>query len=264
MIATYRALALAQLQALSQYRAQVFIYLFFSIIRPVIFLAAWVAVANSQGGRVGAFGVADFAAYYVGIMLVGHLTMFWHAWDFETEVRLGKLSAKLLRPLHPVHYAVVENATWKLYTLLGLAPAIVLIALTFGARFTTDLPHLLLFMPSVLLAAALNFVIGWCVCASAFWTTRVHAVAELVNRAAFIFAGTIAPLDLLPGVLRTIAYALPFGYVIGVPAEILRGGTSLERAVVLLAVQATWLLIALLAFRMLWATGLRRYSAVGA
>ncbi|HKW77923.1 MAG TPA: ABC-2 family transporter protein, partial [Candidatus Limnocylindria bacterium] len=236
MIRTYRALALAQLQALSQYRVQIFLYLLFSIVRPVIFLAAWVAVANSQGGRVGDFAVPDFAAYYVGITLVTHLTQFWHAWEFEAEVRMGQLSAKLLRPLHPLHYAVVENVTWKAYTLIGLVPALALIALTFGAQFRTDVPHLLLFVPSVLLAAALRFAIGWCVSTSAFWTTRVHAVAELVDRAAFIFAGTIAPLALLPGVLGVIAYALPFGYFIGVPADILRAGSSLERSLALIGI----------------------------
>ena len=35
--------------------------------------------------------------------------MSWDAYDFEFEVRQGKLSPKLLRPLHPLHYAIVEQ-----------------------------------------------------------------------------------------------------------------------------------------------------------
>ena len=41
MIRVYRALLLAQLQVAAQYRLSMFLYLLFSIMRPVIFLAAW-------------------------------------------------------------------------------------------------------------------------------------------------------------------------------------------------------------------------------
>jgi len=53
MIRTYRALFVAQLQSASQYRVQSVLWMLLEVVRPVIFLAAWVAVANAQGGRVG-------------------------------------------------------------------------------------------------------------------------------------------------------------------------------------------------------------------
>jgi len=39
----------------------------------------------------------------------------------------------------------------------------------------------------------------------------------------------IAPLALLPGFLQTLSLALPFGYMLGVPAEILRGGSTFKQ-----------------------------------
>lgn len=262
--AIYRALVTAQIQALAQYRVQAFLYLLFSVIRPVIFLAAWIAVANAQGGSVEGFDVSDFAAYYVALTVVIHLTMFWHAWEFDFEVRQGKLSPKLLRPLHPIHYAVVENVIWKLYTLIGLLPVLVVIAWSFHARFETQLVHLVLFVPSIVLAAALRFVLGWAVACTAFWTTRSSGVMHLFDRAAFIFAGQIAPLSLMPGILQAISYALPFGYMMGVPADILRGGVSPETALALIAGQLLWLGAAYAVLRVAWRAGLRQYSAVGA
>ena len=44
---TYRALLLASLQSALQYRVQMFLYAMFSFMRPIIFLAAWSAVATS-------------------------------------------------------------------------------------------------------------------------------------------------------------------------------------------------------------------------
>jgi ABC-2 type transport system permease protein len=264
LLRIYRALLLAQFQLAAQYRLSMFLYVFFSVIRPAIFLAAWVAVASARGGSVGAYDVSDFAAYYIALTLVLHFTLAWNDHEFEFEIRYGRLSPKLLRPLHPLHYAVAENVTWKLFTAVALAPALIVIAITLDARFRTEPWHLVAFVPSLLVAAALGFFINWAVASVAFWTTRVRAVTTVMNRASFIFAGQIAPLSLMPGPLQYVAYALPFGYVLGVPAEILRGGVGPAEAVTLMAGQVIWLVIAYLVMRLMWRAGLRQYSAVGA
>src|ERR1051326_4923025 len=155
---TYRALFVAQIQQTAQYRIQGLLWLLFAVVRPVVFLAAWSAAANAQAGSIGGFSIGDFAAYYVCLTLVTQLTLSWNAWDFELEVRQGKLAPKLLRPLHPLHYAVVENAVYKLTTLPALLPVLVAIAWSFGARFETQPWHVAMFGVSVILAAALRFV----------------------------------------------------------------------------------------------------------
>ncbi|TMC42390.1 MAG: hypothetical protein E6J23_11395 [Chloroflexi bacterium] len=264
MIRIYRALLVAQIQAASQYRVQSILWMLFAVIRPVIFLAAWVAVARSQGGQIGAYDVRDFAAYYICLSLVINLVTSWNAYEFEFEVRMGRFSPKLLRPLHPIHYSVVENVVWKLTTIIPLGIILVFLALTFDARFRTTPAHILLFVPSVVLAAALSFLSSWVLATLAFWTTRVHAITTLWDRAGFIFAGQIAPLALLPGPLQAISLALPFGYVLGVPAEILRGGVSVSTALVLMGGQVFWVVVFYVALQRVWSVGVRQYSAVGA
>ena len=138
------------------------------------------------------------------------------------------------------------------------------IAATFDARFRSTPAHLALFVPSVVLGAALAFLAGWVVATTAFWTTRVHAVATLWDRAAFIFAGQIAPLALLPGPLQTIALVLPFGYMLGVPAEILQGAVDVPTAIVLISVQAVWVVIFYALLQVVWRVGVRQYTGVGA
>ncbi|HEV8536460.1 MAG TPA: ABC-2 family transporter protein [Candidatus Limnocylindria bacterium] len=264
MIRTYRALLVATVQAAAQYRVQSVLWMLFSVIRPVIFLAAWVAVANAQGGRVGGYDVRDFAGYYVALSLVSQLTMAWDAYEFEFEVRMGRLAPKLLRPLHPIHYAVAWNIVWKLTTIIPLLVVLALVTVSFDVRFRTTPAHVALFVPSVLIGAALAFVSGWVLASVAFWTTRVHAVSSLWDRGAFIFAGQIAPLALLPGPLQVIALALPFGYMLGVPAEILRGGVDVPTGLTLIGGQILWLSFFLIAFQRVWRAGVRQFSAVGA
>jgi len=260
----YRTLFVAEFQQAAQYRIQSLLWLLFAVIRPVIFLAAWAAAANAQGGRIADYTVGDFAAYYVCLSLVSQLARSWDAYDFEFEVRQGKLAPKLLRPLHPLHYAVVANLVYKATTLPVLLPVLVLISLTFQAHFLTQPWHVALFVPSVLLAAALQFMFGWFVAAFAFWTTRIHAIMHLYDRLVFLFAGQIAPLSLLPGPLAALSYVLPFGYMLWAPTEILRGGLAVEQALIVMAVQTAWLVVSWIAFVVVWRLGLRQFSAVGA
>jgi ABC-2 type transport system permease protein len=264
LVATYRALFLAAFQSFAAYRIQSLLWMLFAIVRPVIFLAAWVAVAAAQGGTVGGYTIGDFAAYYVALTFVNQLVLAWNSQEFEWEVNQGRLSAKLLRPLHPLHYAVVDNIVFKASTLPVLVVILILISISFNAHYETQPWHVLVFIPSILLAAALQFVVNWIIASLAFWATRMNTANTLWNRASFVFAGQIAPIGLMPVWLQAISYALPFWYMQGAPTEILRGGVTPERAVFILVGQAAWLAVCFVAFQFIWRRGVRAYSAVGA
>ena len=264
MIGVYRALIVQSFQVMSAYRVSLFLYALFSFIRPIIFLAAWVAVAESQGGQLGSFSRSDLGGYFVIAILVTHLTAAWDFFEFEWEIRRGTLSPKLLRPLHPINYSIVNNIIWKLITSAAVVPVAIAVAITFDARFTTTPAHVALGAISVVLWAAIAFVFGWVFASLAFWTTRVHAVVTVYQRIAFIFAGQIAPLTLLPGPLFAVAMALPFAYMLGVPTEILRGGVDVTTAALMVGGQVVWLAVGIVLYRAVWSAGLREYSAVGA
>lgn len=265
LLRIYGVLFVANFQQVAQYRVQSLLWLLFVVVRPVVFLAAWsAAAANAQDESIGDFSAGDFAAYYVCLALVSQLARSWNAYDFELEIRQGKLAPKLLRPLHPLHYSVVENLVFKVTTLPVLVPALVLIAWTFHAHFTTQPWQVLVFVPSVVLAAALQLMFGWVMASLGFWTTRLHAIMHLYDRMTFLFAGQIAPLSLLPGPLASLAYVLPFGYMLWAPAEILRGGSTFDEAMGILAGQTVWLIVSWFAFVAIWRVGLRQFSAVGA
>jgi ABC-2 type transport system permease protein len=260
----YGVLFLASFQANTQYRIQSLLWLLFAIVRPVVFLAAWSAAAATQGGEIGGYTISDFAAYYVCITLVGLLTLSWNVYDFEQEIRQGKLAPKLLRPLHPLHYAVVDNLVYKINVLPALIPVLIVIAVTFQAHFETRPWPSLLAIPSIVLAAVLQFFLGWAIASFAFWTTRLHAIIRVYERLSFLFAGQIAPLSLLPGPLAVLGLVLPFGYTLWVPAEILRGGVTPDQALVMIGGQVVWLGLAWGMFVVIWRYGLRQFSAVGA
>ena len=53
------------------------IWLIGMIIEPVMYLVVWQTVASGEGGSVGGYTMGDFAAYYITLMVVTHLTFTW-------------------------------------------------------------------------------------------------------------------------------------------------------------------------------------------
>jgi ABC-2 type transport system permease protein len=77
-------------------------------------------------------------------------------------------------------------------------------------------------------------------------------------------SGQMAPLTLFPRPIQILASLLPFRYMIGYPVELLLGRLKPIETLTGLAAQVVWLGISLVLIRIVWRTGVRNYSAVGA
>jgi ABC-2 type transport system permease protein len=247
-----------------QYRAEIFIWMIGHVLEPLIYLVVWSAVSRSTGGRVGGFSTGDFAAYFIVMMLVNHLTYTWIMYEFEYRIRQGALSFALLRPLHPIHTDIVDNLSSKLITLPMMFLAAALLAFFFKPAFHAVPWAIAVFVPALFLAFLVRFLIEWTLALAAFWTTRVSAVNQGYYVAVLFLSGQVAPLSLLPHPIRVIAAVLPFRWTVGFPVELLLGKLTLVQALMGLAVQAAWLLLSLVLLRTVWRAGVRNYSAVGA
>jgi len=263
LAAYYRRQFASDLAANLAYRGAVAIWVLTSIIQPLVFIVVWRTVAG--GGSTGGYSAAQFVAYFLVMMVVDHLTFIWHMWEFEYRIRNGTFSPLLLRPVHPIHNDVSQNLSYKLVGLVGILPAAVLLGLIFDADLSaTSAVSVLAFVPALLLAMVLRFVVEWCVALSAFWLTKVSAM-NMVFFSLFTFlGGQFAPLTVLPAWMQTVAAWTPFPWTLAFPVEVLLGRrTGLELAVGY-AAQLVWVAVAVLVLRFLWARAVRRYSAVGA
>jgi ABC-2 type transport system permease protein len=246
-----------------QYRVALMIWMLWLVLEPIIYLSVWSSVARSQGGAVGGFTPRDFAAYYITVMVVMHFTQIWHMWEYDYIVRQGLMSARLMRPLHPIHTDATQNISYKVMMLIVIIPAVILLTLLFRPTFSTELWAALAFIPAVTLAGVLAFILGWCVAMAAFWTTRIIAINEVYFVMMFILAGQFAPLDLLPRFVQQIAAVTPFRYIIAFPVELAIGRLTVEQTLNNFAAQMVWIAVALFLLRFIWKASVRRYTAFG-
>jgi ABC-2 type transport system permease protein len=246
------------------YRASLLIWMIGQVLEPLVYLIVWSIVSNASGGSVGDYTTKQFAAYFILLMLVNQVTYTWVMYEFEYRIRQGTLSFALLKPVHPIHSDIADNISSKLIT----TPFMVLVAGGLTAIFHPSLSPALwaiaLFIPALLLAFALRFLIEWTLAQSAFWTTRVGAINQIYFVLMLFLSGQFAPLTLFPYPIQVVAYVLPFRWLISFPIDLVSGRLTLEQAFVGLGAQAAWLGISYFLFRLVWRAGTKVYAAVGA
>jgi ABC-2 type transport system permease protein len=247
-----------------QYRAALVIWLIGHVLEPLIYLVVWTTVTRSTDGSVGGFTAADFAAYFIVLMVVNHITYTWIMYEYEYRVRQGTLSPELLRPVHPIHSDIADNITSKLITLPGMLAIAALMSFIFRPAIHAVPWALAAFIPVVLLAFIVRFLTEWTLALAAFWTTRVSALNQMYFMAMLFFSGQIAPLELLPHPVRVIAFVLPFRWTVGFPTELLLGRLTPAQVLTGMGMQVAWLTVGLVLMRFVWRAGLKVYSAVGA
>jgi ABC-2 type transport system permease protein len=247
-----------------QYRASLVIWMISHVLEPLVYLIVWSTVSVTGGGSVGDYTTRQFAAYFIVLMLVNHVTYTWIMYEFEYRVREGTFSVALLKPVHPIHSDIADNISSKLITL----PLMVIIAVGLGILFhpVIDSPlwALAAALPALVLAFVVRFLLEWTLAQAAFWTTRVGAINQIYFVLVLFLSGQIAPLSLFPAPVQVIAAILPFRWMIGFPVELLLGRLSAEQVLTGLGAQAVWLAVGYALFRIVWRAGVRVYSAVGA
>ncbi len=259
-----RALLATNIGHMMVYRAEIAIWMLSGAV-PLIMMAVWIGKARASGGAVGSFTPQDFAAYFLAAWLSQQMTVAWVAWELDDQIRLGKLSPKLLRPLDVLWWELSAHLSERVVRLpfmlavLGLGVLIVP-----GTRITPDVWHAFTYLVCILLAFTIRFLIAYCIGLLTFWFDQATAVDEFYYVVAAFLSGGFAPLELYPDQVRALIEWTPFPYLIYYPVRVLTGAADAGETLRIFAAQLGWLLLFVLLRERLWRRGLVRYAAVGA
>jgi ABC-2 type transport system permease protein len=174
----YRALLKAAWATALEYRAQILLWIL-SFLFPLVMMVVWLAVVDEVGPAAG-WDRADFVSYYVGMALVNQLTFAWIVWNWDEDIRTGKLSVKLLKPLDPFHHLLSEQLGWKLFILLFLLPVVAVIAwLSPTISYPLTPGRVAACVLSVVAGFALSMLMGSTFGVLAFWSTQTRNLYSL-------------------------------------------------------------------------------------
>lgn len=244
-----------------QHRGFFYLVAFSWMVPLLVYLFVWSAAAGE--GTIGGLTRGELAAYYLVLILVHQLTFCGNNWTVGDAIRLGRMNFLLLRPISPIWDAFSSEVASKVVFMSFAVPVTAILALLLQPDLHVTSRDTLTFVPALVMAWALRFFWGYWLALLSFWATRADALLSLQESLVFLLGGQVAPVVLLPDLMRTAAVVLPFRYMLGFPVEILTAQLSTTELWTGLAFQAGWLLVALFIFVVVWRTGLKRYSAVG-
>ena len=254
------------LQSALVYRWNFFIRGSFSLVHLCLIFILWGA-AFTGVNQMGGFDVRQTLTYFITVLALQFMVgAFNEDYQIGEEIRNGLINQFLLKPVNYFGYRLSLFASARIIS--GLLVFVPLLIATPWIRdqltFPSDPWRLPVGLAAMVLAAALQFTIAFCFGMLAFWFLEIQGFVILSYAIETSLGGAMFPLDLLPRGVFAAAQYLPFPYQMYFPAAILTGRIATPgEALHGLAIQATWVVIAMVAARLLWAGGLKKHTAVG-
>jgi ABC-2 type transport system permease protein len=254
-----RALLGSQYALMLEYRAEIALWALSGVL-PLIMLGVW-----SGSGAASAAGLSpqQLSRYFLAAFVVRQFTVVWLIQVFEDDALQGRLSPLLLQPLSPLWRYLAAHFSEQASRIPFVA--VMLLAVGLAAPGLLWLPSagaLLLGILAIVAAFLLRFLLQVLVTTLCFWSERAAALDRLLMIPYLFLSGIVAPLDTFPPVVRRLALATPFPWMVDFPARLL-AGEPVNMALGFGAI-AAWCLLLLPIGHWLWRAGLRRYSAMGA
>lgn len=258
----YRGLLRVAVVKALTYRAQLVIWLLSSLF-PLIMMTVWLSVVDQVGPAAG-WDRSDFISYYVAAAVLFHLTTGDLAWTWDSEMRSGDLSFRLLKPVSPVHHHIAMDIGLVSVTAALLVPVVLVATVVMDSlRYPVGAVSFVLFLAAVTIGFAVSSAMALAFAMGTFWSTQTANLYYLWWGAGAFLSGWVAPVSVLPEPLRRAAQVLPFRTVLGFPLELLLGRLDAGQIATGFAVGLSWLVVFLAAQHLLWRRGIVRYQAVG-
>jgi ABC-2 type transport system permease protein len=250
------------LAGVSAYRAEMIIWIL-SATMPLVMLALWDAVA--AGGPVAGLDARDLGRYFAATLVVRQLSSAWLLWELNYEIRSGRLSTKLLKPMHPLVQHAVDMVVALPMRTVVLAPLLLVLGLARPDLLWLPSPlQLAAFVLGLLAAWLVNFLIQALFAILSFWIDKSDALFGVWFGLYSLLSGYLAPTDLFPDRAAAVLRWLPFRVMLGAPVEMLAGLSTPAEMARDLAIGWGWAVGLAITVAFTWRLGVRRYGAFGA
>jgi len=203
------------------YMMEVFFRGLFLIVLIFVLGQLWKTTYSARGAKLlSGFSISDMIWYLAAAETIA-TSMPTLTRRIDQEVRSGQLAYLLGRPCSYIFYNFAQYMGERLvrFTINGIVAAGV--ALVFVGP-----PHLtwmgvVAWPPVTFLALCIDFVAYFSIGLLAFWTEDTNSFSFVFSRLTLVLGGVLAPLEIFPQPLRSIAQVLPFSAILYGPARTL-------------------------------------------
>ncbi len=226
----------------------------------------WGAIfAGDTARELQHYRYADMVAYFLLVMVArAFSSMPGLATGIAESIRNGSVRKYLLQPVDMLDYLFWHRVAHKLvYYAVATGP----FALVFWLcrSYLPGWPSgmvMTAFVVSLLFGFVIGFLIETLIGLIAFWFLEVSSLIFIYMMLNYFLSGHMIPLEWIDGWIPWVHY-LPLKYLAYFPAAVLLGRIPEADLPAELAIQATWIVVLLIANRAAFHYGVRRYGAFG-
>lgn len=263
-IKTFFAIINTTFQRSMTYRFSIVAYRVGEIMENLILILMWASIYKGQemiqGYTVNQMTTYVLVGFLVNTAVRNFLTDF-----IANEIKEGKLSSTLLKPISYIQYSLVREVGRLGLPLIFsfFSQAILILFFLDRVIFNTDWKYLTVMIVMVFLAFITELLFSFLVGLMAFWIVEVDGVNATIARVKRFFSGGYFPLSLLPIALVKISFILPFSYSFFVPTQLYLKKISPLDGLKGVAVQIVWIFLLYFIIKFVWKRGLIKYESVG-
>jgi ABC-2 type transport system permease protein len=222
--------------------------------------------STAQAPGVAGYGYSDIIAYYL-LTMIGRAfsSMPGLASGIARDIRDGTVKKYLIQPIDMLGFLLLYRIAHKLvYYGVAAAPFALVFFICRGYFPGWPSPGVMAaFLLSLFLSFALGFLIEATLGMIGFWFLEVSSLLFIYMLLNFFCSGHMFPLDMLPGGWGVLVRLTPFQYMAYFPAAVFLGKISGPELAWGLCVEVGWVVFFLVACRLAFHYGVRRYSAFG-
>jgi ABC-2 type transport system permease protein len=244
-----------------------------------LWTAVFAAVSGTTGVTSGGtqtiagYSRDDFVAYYL-LTMIGRAfsSMPGLASGIARSIRDGSIKKFLTQPVDMVGFLLLGRIAHKLvYYAVALFPfALVFYVCRDFFPTPPDAAGWLAFAASLLMGFTLGFFMEAAIGMIGFWFLEVSSLLFVYMLFSFFLSGHMFPIDMLDGVSLVgavswgdVVRALPLHYLAYFPSAVFLGKIQGTELVWGLWIELAWIVFFMVACRMAFNRGVRRYSAFG-
>ncbi len=235
----------------------------------------WTAVFSATSrGDIAGYSRNDIIAYYLLTMVSrAFSSMPGLAGGVARSIRDGSIKKFLVQPVDYVSFLLAARVAHKLvYYVVAVIP---FAAVFFFCRGffppAPDAVTIMAFVASLVLSFLLGFFMEATLGMLGFWFMEVSSIVFGYMLVQYLLSGHMFPIDMLAGIptglpgtsLADVVAWLPFQFTAYFPAAVWLGKVQGPELARLLLIEAAWVVVMIVACRVAWARGTRRYSAFG-
>jgi len=227
----------------------------------------WGAIFTaSSGDRIAGYSFEDFVAYYLLTMISRSLSsMPGLASGIALQIRNGEIKKFLIQPVDLIGFLLLSRMAHKLvYYGVAIGPFALVFFLCRGYFPGWPQPPIMLaYVVSLLMSFLLGFFLEATMGMIGFWFLEVSSLLFVYMLFSFFFSGHMFPLDMLPGIWRTVVELIPLQYLAYFPAAVFLGKVEGEAVLRGLGIELAWIIVFVVLCRYAFQRGVRRYSGYG-